>query len=552
MHGGNISVRKAQTSIDFMMTYGLAIIILLLVAAGFFALDLLDASNFVGNKASGFSGVAVKGWSFTGNTGILSVKLTNQVGQRINITGVSATIGSENRVFDISSLPGELATGQSTDMIYSAAFTQQGAGGGYNAKLTINYINLQSNFAASSQGTLTGRVISSSTLVCSTPSASPVAGSYTSARSVALTTESGSTTYYTTNGDTPTNASEVYSGAITVPLDTSMTIKAYSVKSGYADSPLFSGTYVITHALATPSASPPAGEYNSSQNVTLTSEIGSTTYYTTNGDTPTNASAVYSNAINVPLGTNMTIKAYSAKSGYADSPTFSGNYSIANPPAPAPNSSVVLQMNFDADTDTVAYDSSIYHNNGSIADANHVSGKSGQALNFTGTGYVSMPNNASLNLRQNITLEAWVQWNVDPRTYYLSNTSSRGWAQIINKNGDNEWQLQHNTDNTLFEFALSVFNGTNTVRKYIQGTSAPQQGVWYHVVGTYDGQFMKLYVNGQNEKQVSMTGNISVSSSTVNIGRRFGSGSNYNDRYFNGLIDSVMIHNRSLTAGEIN
>ena len=47
-----------------------------------------------------------------------------------------------------------------------------------------------------------------------------------------------------------------------------------------------------------------------------------------------------------------------------------------------------------------------------------------------------------------------------------------------------------------------------------------------------------------------MIGNISVSSSIVSIGRRFGG--SYNDRYFNGLIDGVMIHNRSLTAGEIS
>ena len=549
MQPNNRNGKEGQATSDFLFSYGLAILIIVLIAAGLFALGIFDASNFVGTKSAGFSGVAVKGWSM-GSSGRFTLQLTNHVGQRLNITNVNITVGAASA--SVNSAVGILPIGSDTPVLSTnaAAFGERTEGSGYIADVVINYVDMNTGFASSSKGTLTGRVVSGPSSACPSPTASPAAGAYTSAQSITLSAGACSAIHYTLDGSTPTNASPAYSGPIPAPLDANTTIKAFSSGSGYTDSAMFSGTYTITHALSTPVASPPAGAYNSSQNITLAAENGSTIYYTANGSTPTGSSSVYSSPINVPAGANTTIKAYSAKSGYGDSPIFTGTYLIASPPSPQPNGSVVLQMDFDADVGAIAVDSSIYGNNGTIVNATHASGISGSALNFTGAGYVSIPNSASLNIPRNITLEAWVKWNVDPYAYYLSNPGTMGWAQILNKNVDNEWQLQHSTNNTRFEFALRAFNGTNTVRKYIQSTTIVQQGVWYHIAGTYDGQYMKLYVNGQNENQVSMIGNISVSSSPVNIGRRFGG--SYNDRYFNGLIEGVKVHNRSLDASEIS
>ena len=158
-----------------------------------------------------------------------------------------------------------------------------------------------------------------------TPTATPAAGTFVySAQNIALSGESGSTIYYTTNGDIPSISSSVYSTPITVPIDTTMTIKAIAVKSGFGNSSVYSGTFTITHTLATPIASPAAGTYTSEQTITLSTEEGSTTYYTTNGTDPTISSSVYSESIIVPVDSTITLKAFSVKSGFGDSAVYSG------------------------------------------------------------------------------------------------------------------------------------------------------------------------------------------------------------------------------------
>jgi len=102
------------------------------------------------------------------------------------------------------------------------------------------------------------------THVLSTPTASVPSGSYTSVQSVSLSAEEGSFIYYTLDGSEPTSGSTLYSGAITIPLDATTTLKAFSAKDEYGDSEVFTATYDITHILSTPTASPVADTYATS------------------------------------------------------------------------------------------------------------------------------------------------------------------------------------------------------------------------------------------------------------------------------------------------
>ena len=75
---------------------------------------------------------------------------------------------------------------------------------------------------------------------------------------------------------------------------------------------------------------------------------------------------------------------------------------------------------------------------------------------------------------------------------------------------------------------------------------------WTNITGTYDGSDIKGYING--ELKLNHTMPIGGDLVTGSTGRRMFLGARTNDsisRYFNGIISTTNIHNRELTASEI-
>jgi hypothetical protein len=161
-----------------------------------------------------------------------------------------------------------------------------------------------------------------------TPILAPPSGSFSSAQRVTISdTTPGATIYYTTDGSTPTTFSAVYSAPITV--SSTEKINAIANASGYNTSAMASATYTIAiPTAATPTFSPAAGTFSSAQLVTITEATpGATVYYTTDGSTPTTASAVYSAPINVSVTETLTALAVA---GYGNSAVTSGTYTITS------------------------------------------------------------------------------------------------------------------------------------------------------------------------------------------------------------------------------
>ena len=167
------------------------------------------------------------------------------------------------------------------------------------------------------------------------PTFTPVAGTYTSAQSVTISSATpASTIYYTTNGATPTTSSAVFSGPITV--SATETLKAIAVASGFSDSAIATAAYTINQTqAATPTFTPVAGTYTSAQSVTFSSATpASTIYYTTSGATPTTSSAVFSGPITVSA--TETLKAIAVASGFSDSAVATAAYTINQTQAATP------------------------------------------------------------------------------------------------------------------------------------------------------------------------------------------------------------------------
>jgi hypothetical protein len=159
-----------------------------------------------------------------------------------------------------------------------------------------------------------------------TPVFSPVAGAYSSAQSVKITdATAGATIYYTTNGTAPTTSSTKYAAAIS--LTTSETLEAIAIAKGYANSAVATAQYTIASAAAEPTFSVPSGTYNAAQSVQISDATpGATIYYTTNGATPTPASAVYKSAVDVSA--TEYLQAIAVANGFTTSPVAEALYSI--------------------------------------------------------------------------------------------------------------------------------------------------------------------------------------------------------------------------------
>jgi hypothetical protein len=121
----------------------------------------------------------------------------------------------------------------------------------------------------------------------------------------------GATIYYTTDGNTPTTASTLYTGPLTENVS-GVTIKAIAVKEGWINSNVETGA--VTLKCAKPVIIK-TGDY-----VTISCAFpatGVTIYYTIGGEDPTTSSSVYSSPIQVELGD--VIKAIATASGYDNS-----------------------------------------------------------------------------------------------------------------------------------------------------------------------------------------------------------------------------------------
>jgi hypothetical protein len=196
---------------------------------------------------------------------------------------------------------------------------------------TIKAIATASGLAASSVSTSAYTIESQ----VATPTFSPGAGTYTSAQTVTIsTTTPGATIYFTTDGTTPSTSSTQYTQQIQV--STNQTLEAIAVESGYFNSGVATGTYIISvPAAATPVISPASGTYTTLQTVTIgDSTAGAVIHYTTDGTTPTTASAVYSSSFQISATT--TVKAIAAAPGFNNSGVATSTITINLPTAATP------------------------------------------------------------------------------------------------------------------------------------------------------------------------------------------------------------------------
>jgi hypothetical protein len=160
------------------------------------------------------------------------------------------------------------------------------------------------------------------------PVITPDGGTFGSSQSVTLSTTTGSANiYYTLDGSTPTPASTLYTGPITLSTDT--TVNAIASAPGYVQSGVSSATFTLSDQTPLLSFAPAAGTYLNAQQVTISDpDANAKIYYTTDGSTPSAASNLYSGPIQVAV--SETIHAIAIDPSLANSNIGTSAYVIQN------------------------------------------------------------------------------------------------------------------------------------------------------------------------------------------------------------------------------
>ena len=154
------------------------------------------------------------------------------------------------------------------------------------------------------------------------------------------------------------------------------------------------------------------------------------------------------------------------------------------------------------------------------------------------TEYVEIGDVAPLNITGSaITLSAWVK---------IASTTAE--KKVIAKWSDSAGAFSYllsvgGTGNNKVLMAVATPGQTTSV-----GTTSMSVGTWHHLVGTYDGTTMRVYLDGVEDDTTAKTGNISSTTAPVRIG--MGSGTPPEEPT-DGAIDDVRIYDRVLSPDEI-
>ncbi len=203
--------------------------------------------------------------------------------------------------------------------------------------------------------------------------------------------------------------------------------------------------------------------------------------------------------------------------------------------SPAPVIGLVAAYNFNESLGSAVLDGSGLGNAGTISGAARTDlGKYGRALAFNGVDNTVLVNSSfSLNSTSAMTMQAWVK----PSSIHAT------WAAILHREPDSFYLHVSSPDGAMRPAGGGVIGAGEY---YVSGPSTVPLNEWTHLATTYDGNTLRLYVNGAEVSSRPITGGIQGTTAPLRIG-----GNTYPGQFFDGLIDEVRIYRRALTASEI-
>ncbi|MDD2696895.1 MAG: LamG domain-containing protein, partial [Candidatus Pacebacteria bacterium] len=136
-----------------------------------------------------------------------------------------------------------------------------------------------------------------------------------------------------------------------------------------------------------------------------------------------------------------------------------------------------------------------------------------------------------------ITIEYWFEL-----PYTTGGTTI--WHTLSSKGATVGWWDEFNQGTG--ELTWRLYTAASDLIGQASYTQSYSANIWYHLVETYDGARLKIYVNGQEKNSVGGSGVMNTSGADLFIGQHSGGGQRWN-----GLIDEVRVYNRALSVEEV-
>jgi hypothetical protein len=218
------------------------------------------------------------------------------------------------------------------------------------------------------------------------------------------------------------------------------------------------------------------------------------------------------------------------------------NGTCASPGNPYSTADPSLYLNFNEGGANYAVDGSGNGNMGTLYAVSRVeNGGCGKSVFFNGTdSYGEIPFRSRNHPAKEITVSAWfLTHSFDPQVL-ISTYKDGGYRLGFDDGKDLWWTLN--------------LEGDGDISLPIQHESISPD-MWHHVTGTYDGQKMKVYLDGILRNQMNVTGAIHYEyNNYVILGADAGIYNQTNPdcpMYFRGGLDEVRIYDTALTYGQV-
>ena len=153
--------KKSQAALEFLMTYGWAILVVLVAIGALAYFGVLSPDKFLPAKCTLSSGIGcvdhkVQGTAGPLGVGLVTVVITNSLGYDINTVIVGAG-GCANYPGSAGST-GTATLANGDQKPYTIPCTAALIGSKYNAQLNVSYINANTGVAHNNQGQITTRI----------------------------------------------------------------------------------------------------------------------------------------------------------------------------------------------------------------------------------------------------------------------------------------------------------------------------------------------------------------------------------------------------------